>query len=124
MAGGDKLVVLLTVGRNAPGVCRSALMFATIAAASGLDTYVYAVQEGVDVLVRGALDGEEPEFEGAPTISSRLAEAREAGARLQACEATAVYRGIGQDDLIEGARIVGGATLIALTLEARGVLSF
>lgn len=124
MARGRRFVVVLTVGRNAPGVCRSALMFATLAAVSGLDTYVYAVQEGADVFVKGALAGEVAEFEGAPTISSRLDEAIDAGVAFQVCEATAVYRGITQVDLIEGARVVGGATLIELSVGAEAVLSF
>lgn len=124
MADGQRFVVLLTVGRNAPGVCRSALMFATLAAVAGLDTYVYSVQEGADIFVKEGLDGEVPEFEGAPTIRSRLQEALEAGVTMQVCEATAVYRGIKQGDLIEGARVVGGMQLIDLSVGARGVLSF
>lgn len=124
MVEGQRFVVLLTVGRNAPGVCRSALMFATLAAVAGLDTYIYSVQEGADIFVKGALEGETPEFEGAPTITSRLGEALEAGVTMQVCEATAVYRGIKQEDLIEGARVVGGMQLIDLSVGARGVISF
>lgn len=124
MGARGRFVVLLTVGRNAPGVCRSALLFAALAAVSGLETYLYAVQEGVDIMVEGALDSEAAEFEGAPTIRSRLAEALEAGVRVEVCEATAAYRGITQEQLLEQARIVGGMRLIELAVGAEGVLSF
>ena len=99
-------------------------MFATLAAVSGMETYVYAVQEGADLFQKGFLADEEPGFEGAPTIGSRLAEAAEAGVTFQVCEATAVYRGIKHADLVDGAVIVGGMQLIDLTVGAEGVLSF
>ncbi|MCL5961721.1 MAG: DsrE family protein [Chloroflexi bacterium] len=118
-----KFTVLLTVGLNSPGVARAALMFATIAAVSDLQTVVYCVQEGADLMVKGVVDREETK-PGMPTLRQRLDEAIAAGVEFQVCEATAVGRGITREDLIEQARIVGGAVLIANTLESAGVLSF
>jgi predicted peroxiredoxin len=40
------------------------------------------------------------------------------------CSPCAKKRGIGEDDLIEGASIVGGATLVALLADGAASLSF
>ena len=48
----------------------------------------------------------------------------EAGGKILVCSPCAKKRGIGEGDLIEGASIVGGATLVALLADGAGSLSF
>lgn len=118
-----KFLILLTVGLNAPSVARSALMFASIAASIGLDAVVYCVQEGVDVMVKGAAE-KDVVAPGLPSLKQRLQEALAAGAKIQLCSTAVVNKKLQADDLIPEAEIVGGAVLIEHALESAGVLSF
>jgi predicted peroxiredoxin/TusA-related sulfurtransferase len=116
-------LVVLRSGLNAPGQVRAALMYASLAAAMDQDAVVYCVQEGADVMVKGAAD-KEPTKPGAPTIKQRLAEAIEMGVRIEVCEQTALVRNIKAEDLIPEAVLVGGARLIDYAIRARGSLTF
>lgn len=118
-----RFLVLLTMGLNAPAPARSAFMFATLAAAAYLDTVVYCVQDGAGLMVKGVAEREKVK-PGIPTLVQRIAEARAAGVRFQVCEQTAVNKGIREEDLIEGAEIVGGAVLINHALNCDGMLCF
>lgn len=123
---GDKkrFLILLISGLSTPAPARSALMFATLAAAAfDLETVVYCVQEGAEIMVKGAVDREKV-TPGVPTLKQRLAEAIEAGVRLEVCEQTAANKGITQQDLIPEAKIVGGAVLIEHALNCAGMLCF
>ena len=116
-------LVVLRSGLNAPGQVRAALMYASIAAAMNKDVIVYCVQEGADVMVKGAPEKEQTK-PGMPTIAQRLAEAIEIGVRLEVCEQTADTRGIKAEDLIPEAKLIGGASLIDYAIRARGQLTF
>ena len=48
----------------------------------------------------------------------------EAGGTFLVCSPCAKKRGIGEEDLIAGASIVGGATLVALLADGAASLSF
>jgi len=98
-------------------------MYASIACAMAQDVVVYCVQEGADVMVKGAPE-KEPTKPGIPTIAQRLAEAIDVGVRLEVCEQTADTRGIRAEDLIAEARLIGGASLIDYSIRARGQLTF
>ncbi len=119
MAG--RLVFVLTTGLSSPGVTRATLMFSAISAAMDVETTLFCVQDGVEVMVRGALDGEEVS-PGVPTIKQRLDEAIEAGVEILVCEQTMRVKGISEDELIPEAAVSGAATLIDLALEAENVL--
>lgn len=119
-----RFLVLLTCGLSTPAPARSALMFATLAAAAfDLEAVVYCVQEGVEIMVKGMVDKEKV-TPGVPTLKQRLAEAIEAGVRLEVCEETAANKDITQEDLIPEAKIVGGAVLIDHALNCAGMLCF
>lgn len=116
-----KLVFLLKTGFNAPGITRGALMFSAISASMDVETVLYCVQEGADIMIKGALEKEEVK-PGVPTIKQRLQEAIDAGVDIQICSATAKLKGIEEKDLIEPARITGAATLIDLALDSDNVI--
>jgi predicted peroxiredoxin/TusA-related sulfurtransferase len=125
-ASGDEqklFLVVLRSGLNAPGQVRAALMYASIAAAMDQDVVIYCVQEGADVMVKGAPEKEQTK-PGVPTIAQRLAEAIDIGVRLEVCEQTADTRGIAASDLIPEARLIGGASLIDYSIRAQGQLTF
>ncbi len=118
-----RFLVLLTAGLDTPAPARSAFMFATLAAATYLETTVYCVQDGAELMVKGVAEREDVK-PGMPTLAQRIAEARVAGVRFQVCEQTAINKGIREEDLIEGAEIVGGAVLIHHALNCDGMLCF
>ncbi len=117
----ERLVFVLTTGLNSPGVTRATLMFSAISAAMDIETTLFCVQDGAEIMVRGTLDNEESP-PGTPTIKQRLEEAIEAGVEILVCEQTMRVKGISEDELIEEAKVSGAATLIDLALEARNVL--
>lgn len=116
-------LVVLRSGLDAPGQVRAALMYASLAAAMDQDAVVYCVQQGADVMVKGAADKEKTK-PGAPTINQRLAEAIDMGVRIEVCEQTALVRNIKAEELIPEATLVGGARLIDYAIRARGSLTF
>lgn len=119
---GDKLVFVLTTGFSSPGVTRATLMFSSISAAMDVETTLFCVQEGAEIMVRGALDKEVAK-QGVPTIKQRLEEAIEAGVEILVCEQTMKVKGIKEEKLIGEAKVSGAATLIDLALEAKNVIS-
>jgi len=111
-------------GEKDVGRVKSALMFATLAQLSGCDTILYCVQDGADAVVKGRIREEGKLPRGVPTYEQRLAEAHEAGVRLQLCGQVAQNQGVRKEDLVEGAEIIGGIQLITYALEFDGMLFF
>ncbi len=120
----DLFLVLLHTGFDRSDIIRSALMFSMLAAAMDQDTVLYCVQAGADVMVKGQAEANDNSKPGAPTIMQRLNEALEAGVRFEVCEQTANVRNITAENLIPGAKLMGGAKLIDYAKEAKGQLVF
>ncbi len=117
-------LVVCTSGLNAPATARSALMFASIAATANCRTILYCVQDGIDIMIKGAVEKEPNKKPGVPTLKQRLQEAIEAGVEFQVCSQTFSNRRLQPDELIPEAIITGAATLIDLALDANGILAF
>jgi predicted peroxiredoxin len=127
MSQGEKrkrFCVQLSTGKKDIGKVRSALMFATMAQLSDCDTVLYCVQDGADAVVRGRIREEGMLPPGAATYEQRLTEAQVAGVKLQLCGQVARNQGIRQEDLVDGAEIVGGIHLITYALDFDGMLFF
>lgn len=88
-----KLVFVLSKGLNYPDIARTTLMLAALSANLGIKTTVFCFQDGVEIMVKGALDKEEVK-PGVPTIRQRLNEAIEAGVKIYVCSQTLVVRKI------------------------------
>lgn len=116
-------LVVLRTGMNQPGQVRAALMYASLAAAMDQEVVVYCVQEGADPFKKGVMETESVK-PGTPTIAQRYAEALEMGVRVEVCEQTASVRNIREAELVEGAVMRGGASLIDYALQAKGTLTF
>ncbi len=122
--GKDLFLVLLHTGFDRSDIIRSALMFAMLAAAMDQETIVYCVQAGADVMVKGAAEEKDTSKPGEPTIRQRMDEALEMGVRFEVCEQTANVRNIKAEDLVSGAKLMGGAKLIDYAIRANGQLVF
>ena len=116
-----KLVFVLSKGLNYPDIARTTLMLAALSANLGIKTTVFCFQDGVEIMVKGALDNEEVK-PGVPTIRQRLNEAIEAGVKIYVCSQTLVVRKIKEEDIIDEVEVAGAATFIYLALEADKVI--
>jgi predicted peroxiredoxin len=103
---------------------RSALMFAALAASADYRTILYCIQGAVEVMVKGAIAARETPRPGLPSIAQRLHEALEMGVEIQCCTQTMANRRISPPDLVAGVTPAGAMSLIALTTNAKGTISF
>ncbi len=120
----DLFLILCTSGFERVANARSALMFATLAAAANYKTILFCVQNAVDIMVKGAIEKNETPVPGAPTLAQRLRGAMEMGVEIQCCSQTMENKGLREKDLIPGIKVAGAMNLITLATKAKGTLSF
>lgn len=121
---GKLFVVVCSSGFENAAQVRSALMFASLAAAAEYRAILFCVQNAVDVMVKGAVDRHETPEAGTPSLSQRLAEAIELGVEIHCCTQVMANKKLSREDLIPVARATGAMTLIELVTKASGTLSF
>ncbi len=117
-------IVLCASGLENPARVRSALMFASLAAAANYKTILYCIQNAVDIMVNGVLERQEKAEPGAPTIGQRLHEAFDMGVEIQCCTQTMANKNIKPEDLMPGVMPAGAMSLIDLASHAKGSLCF
>ncbi len=122
--GEDVFIVLCASGFENIARARSALMFASLAAAAHYRTTLYCIQNAVDIMVRGAIEQNETPQSGVPSLAQRLDEALETGVEIQCCTQTMANKNISPEDLLEGVKPAGAMNLISLTSGACGALCF
>lgn len=99
-----------------------AMVVAGASAASEQKTTVFLSSEGTRLAAKGV--AETLHEEGFASLADLVAGFVGAGGTFLVCSPCAKKRGIGEDDLIDGATIVGGATLVALLADGAASLSF
>ncbi len=119
-----RFIVTCTSGFDKIANARSALMFASLAAAADFKTILFCIQNAVDVMVKGAIEKNETPVPGVPTLAQRLTEALEMGVEIQCCTQTMANKKITGEDLIPQAKLAGAMNLIDLTAKADGTLCF
>lgn len=117
-------IVLCASGFENAARVRSALMFASLAAAANYRTILYCIQSAVDVMVSGSVEKQEKAENGSPTILQRLQEALENGVEIQCCTQTMANKNITPRDLMPGVTPAGAMSLIDLASHAKGSLCF
>lgn len=123
--GLDNLFIILCAsGFENPARMRSALMFASLAAAADYRTILYCIQNAVDVMVNGVLEKKEQGEAGIPTIAERLHEAIDFGVEIQCCTQTMANKNIKAEALLSGVTPAGAMSLIDLASHAKGSLCF
>jgi len=116
------LVINLTRSADDPDRSSVAMVVAGASVASDQTTTVFLSSEGTRLAQQGVAD--DVHEEGFAPMSELVATYVAAGGTFLVCSPCAKKRGIGEDDLIEGASIVGGATLVALLADGATSLSF
>lgn len=116
------LVISLTHAADDVDRASVAMVVAGASVASAQTTTVFLSSEGVRLAHKGTANTLHEE--GFAPMSELVTSYVEAGGTFLVCSPCAKKRGIGEDDLIQGAQIVGGATLVALLADGAGSLSF
>lgn len=94
----------------------------TIGAVSGQRAIVVTTIEGVRLGVAGGADG--VQAEGHEPLQHHIETFIESGGELWLCSACTKPRGITEADVIEGATIVGAATVVELLTQGAKSISF
>jgi uncharacterized protein len=110
-----RLLFHCTHGRDDPERAIVPFIAANVAAASGQEAVVVLTIEGAWLCKRGY--AETVTADGFPSLAELVASFVDAGGQLWGCSACTTPRGITEPDLIEGARIVGAATIVAAITE-------
>ncbi|MDQ3615535.1 MAG: DsrE family protein [Actinomycetota bacterium] len=116
------LVINLTRSTDDVDRCSVAMVVAGASAASEQQTTVFLSSEGVALAKKGV--AEHMHDEGFAPMSELVTKYVAAGGSFLVCSPCAKKRDIGEVDLIAGATIVGGATLVALLADGAASLSF
>ncbi|MEO5746131.1 MAG: DsrE family protein [Terracoccus sp.] len=116
------LVINLTHSADDVDRTSVAMVVAGAAVASAQTTTVFLSSEGVHLAKAGV--AQTLHEEGFAPLGDLVSSFVEAGGEFLVCSPCAKKRGIGEDDLIDGATIVGGATLVALLADGAASLSF
>jgi predicted peroxiredoxin len=119
--GKKKLVYLQTSGIDTPERLYAPFILATTAAAMDVEPVVYFFIKGVTAVKKG--EAEKVRVGEFPPLKDVIDQALQAGVKLMVCEQSCMLFGLDRGDFIEGAQVVGAATLNDLVLEADAVIA-
>jgi uncharacterized protein len=106
----DKLIFNCTYGKEVPERATLPFVAANIAATAGQEAIVLLTIEAVWLGTKGGTAG--IASPGLPALSELIAQFVGNGGQVWVCGACAKPRGIGEDAMAEGARIVGAAKVV------------
>ena len=110
MTTDEPLLFPCSHGKNDPERATVPFIAAATAAVSGHRAIVVCTVDGVWSGIPGAVD--DVECEGMPALRDLVRQLVDAGGEIWLCSACATKRGITGDDTIDGATIVGAATIV------------
>jgi uncharacterized protein len=119
----DKILIIMTSGPDTPRRCATPFFMATLAAAMDYDVTMFFTIDGTLLLKKGMAETVFPK-EGGKSVEAFLNEALEAGVKMTACSASAELHGLAPEDLIDGVKMVGGASMWQMADVAKTVVSF
>jgi predicted peroxiredoxin len=119
----EKILIVMTSGPETPRRCATPFFMASLAAAMEYEVTMFFTIDGILLLKEGVAEGIVPK-EGGRAVAGFLEDARDAGVELLACTAATELHDIDESELIDGVRMVGGATMWQVAEEASTVLTF
>jgi predicted peroxiredoxin len=119
--GNKKIVYLETSGVDTPERLYAPFILASTAAAMDIEPVVYFFIKGVTAVKKG--EAEKIRIGEFPPLKDVIDQALQAGVKLMVCEQSCMLLGLDRGDFIEGAQVVGAATLNDLVLEADAVIA-
>ncbi len=112
----DKVLVLLSCGTDNPNRATRGLFLAMMAHKEGKEAILFLLDEGVNLAQKGM--AEHVIAATGDKADDHLTYLQEFGVPILVCTPCAVARQIGEDDLVEGARMAVGAEIINLSCES------
>jgi len=119
----DKVLIIMTSGPDTPRRCATPFFFASIAEAMDYEATMFFTIDGTLLLKKGVAEGVYPK-EGGKPVSDFLQEAMDAGTEFLACTASMELHDLEASDLIDGIKMVGGATMWQVAENCKTVLTF
>jgi len=118
----DKFCVMLTCATNDTDKATVAFVIANAALGSEKDTTVFLSTEGVHLSQKGYSD--DIHEEGFLPLKELMDNFAESGGSILVCAPCFRKRGLEEENLVDGARIVGGAVLVELLSEGTPSVSY
>lgn len=118
-----KLVFISTFGADDVERASLPLALATAALASGHEVHLYFQGPAVELLEKNH-DRDSLQHEPFPSLGELIEIFREAEGHLYGCAPCLQSRGLKQEDLLDGVRIVGGAAMVEQCLNADKVFTY
>lgn len=106
----DNVLVIMTSGPDTPHRCATPFFFATLAAAMEYDVTMFFTIDGTLLLKKGLAETVFPKAGGKP-VSDFIKDALDAGVKFTACTASMELNDLKPEDLLDGVKMVGGATM-------------
>ena len=119
----DRILIMVTSGPDTPRRCATPFFMATLAAAMDYDVTMFFTIDGTLLLKKGLAATIYPKA-GGKSVEAYLNEALEAGVKMTACTASTELHGLVPEDLIDGVKMVGGASFWQMSEGAKTVVSF
>jgi predicted peroxiredoxin len=119
----DRVLIVMTSGPDTPRRCATPFFMATLAASMEYDVTMFFTIDGALLLKKGLAKTIYPK-KGGKSVDEFLQEAVEAGVKLTACTASLELHDLKPEDLIDGVKMVGGASLWQMAEGMKTVLSF
>lgn len=122
MAGKKHILYVQTSGIDTPKRLYSPFVLGMTAKAMDIDATIYFLGLGVTVVKKGEADKvKEGNF---PTLKEIMDQAAAAGVKFLVCEQSTQLLNLDRGDFVEGAKVVGAATLNDLALDADATMWF
>jgi predicted peroxiredoxin len=119
----DSVLIIMTSGPDTPRRCATPFFFASLAAAMEYEVNMFFTIDGTLLLKKGLAESIFPKAGGKP-VSAFIQDALDAGVNFLACTASTELHDLTPEDLIEGVKMVGGATMWQLAEDAKTTLTF
>ena len=119
-----KLLYIQTSGVNTPQRLYSPFILAQTAKAMDIEPTLYFLGEGISVVTKG--ESEKIKMGAFPTLKEVMDQTAKMGISMLVCQQSMQLFGqnLTAADFVEGAKIVGAATLNNLVLESDGTMWF
>jgi predicted peroxiredoxin len=116
----DKILIIMTSGPDTPHRCATPFFFATLAVAMDYDVTMFFTIDGTLLLKKGMAETVYPKTGGKP-VSDFLKEAMDAGVKFTACTASMELHDLKPEDLLDGVKLVGGASMWQMAEESKAL---
>jgi uncharacterized protein len=119
----DRVMIIMTSGPDTPRRCATPFFFASLGAAMEYEVTMFFTIDGTLLLKKGLAETIYPK-EGGKPVSSFIQDALDAGVTFLACSASTELHDLQPSDLIDGVKMVGGASMWQLAEDCKTVLTF